>query len=323
MKQILPAASLVLSLYGASIGYASNEVAGAVAKSPSPSPMGTEVVFEADPGGPFTLWIIGVDGKHLGRLTANPGTDEEPAWSPDGKAIAFASTTTGATDIWSIQPDGSHRRQLTSHALNNREPAWSPDGKHLAFVSDRGGTNDIWIMDADGSSPKRLTQLPGEENHPSFSPKGDQVVFSETIQDAATLMIVNVDGAHVQPLTTGRAHDWNPSWSLHGIVFSSDRGGSEHWMIWQIQPDGTGLAHVGQTVGLDPVRLPDGRILFSDEMGHSGAISDLAVLDPLGGSKQPVTDIASVVQNCNLIHRIKTLFRKKTGQPGDPENLCG
>lgn len=296
MKLSLATAFLFISLCGASIGYASEEVAGVIARHPSPSPTGTEVVFEADFDGPLNLWVVGINGQNLRKLTTNPGVDEEAAWSPDGKTIAFASTKADATDIWSIQPDGSHLTQLTSNSLNNRQPAWSPDAKQIAFVSDRGGTNDIWIMNADGSSQMRLTNLPGEEDHPSFSPDGTQIVFSETIKDIATLRIVNVDGSDLQSLTTDSSNDWNPSWSIRGILFSSNRGGSEHWKIWLIQPDGSGLTLVGDTIGLDPVWLPDGRILFSDEL--SGLPIDLVhaaitVLDPVSGGKQPVTSLAS------------------------------
>ena len=145
-------------------------------------------------------------------------------------------------------------------------------------------------MAADGSNQKRVTKLPGEEDHPSFSPYGDEIVFTETVNDVATLMLVRTNGTYLRAVTHGNVNDWNPSWSKYGIVFSSNRG-SDHFNIWKVLPDGSGLAQVGNTVGLDPVWLPDGRILFSDEVGSSAALSTIILWDPRSGSKQTVSNV--------------------------------
>ncbi len=156
-------------------------------------------------------------------------------------------------------------------------------------------------MNADGSGQTVLVALPGEENHPSFSPAGDKIVFSETVvsetADAhadvrATLMVANSDGSNVQALTTGNFQDWDPFWGQSGIVFSSNRDtASEHWKIWMIQPDGSGLHRVGDTIGLNPALLPDGRILYTDEIMAPRALSSIGILDPATGAKQVAVNV--------------------------------
>jgi Tol biopolymer transport system component len=332
MKKLLTITLVVFSLYLTTICYSSEEYVGIIVKNPSPSPTGAEVVFEANFDGPVNLWITGIDGTNLHKLTSNTGIDEEPAWSPNGKPIAFASTKADVTDIWSIYPDGSHFIKLTSNSLNNRQPTWSPDGTKIAFVSDRGGSNDIWIMNADGSSQNRITHLTGQENHPSFSPNGDQIVFSETDNGSATLMIVNVDGSNIVPLTTGSSNnDWNPQWTANGIVFSSNRDtSSEHWKIWIIQPNGSGLKKVGDTLALDPVPLPNnGLIIFSDEFSNTPSdtvLSEISMLDPISGTKNVVTSVSTFlpkgdtnndgIVNCSDMFIIKSIIGKKLGQSG-------
>src|SRR5690242_14060844 len=112
---------LLMLIWDVSVGRASDEGLGIIAKNPAPSPSGTEIAVEANYSGHLNLWIASADGKSIRQLTNNAGTDEEPAWSPDGQLIVFASTraNTDVTDIWSIQPDGSHLTQLTSNSLNN------------------------------------------------------------------------------------------------------------------------------------------------------------------------------------------------------------
>lgn len=296
MRYFLKAALLALtSLSFISISHASEEISKVISRHPSPSPTGSEVVYEADfdkSTSQTHLWISSLDGSKLRKIQTNSIADEEPAWSPTGQLIAFASTNNGVTDIWTVQPNGTHLRQLTANSLNNRQPTWSSNGEKIVFVSDRGGSNDIWVMNIDGTQQTRLSKLPGQEDHPSISPAGDRIVFSETVNNAATLMVMNIDGTGLTSLTTGKFNDWNPNWGVNGIAFSSDRDtSSEHFKIWVIQPNGTGLRKIGDVIGLDPAWMPDGRILFSDEFNAFKAQESVSVLDVATGKKRVVSNV--------------------------------
>lgn len=272
---------------------------GVTANKPSASPSGASIVFAADYDGQSGLWISSMDGKSINKITADLASDliTEPAWSADGQQIAFAARGgNGVTDIWLVRPDGTGLKQLTKNALNNSQPTWSPDSSQIAFSSNRGGSNDIWLMNSDGSNQRRVTKLPGQENHPSFSPDGTMLVFSEVVNKASTLMVVNVDGRNLRNLTTGTDRDRAPNWSRYGIVFASNRS-ADHWRIWKIQPDGTGLGLISNVVALDPNWLPDGRIIFGDEMNApSGTLSAMSVLDPITGK----TSLVNTVQGFQI-----------------------
>lgn len=272
--------------------YASDEKIGVSADFASASPSGSEVVFSADFDGATRLWAAGIDGSNLRKIskTYNVLTsiyETEPAWSPDGRQIAYSSVNAGVSDIWVMQADGSYPVKLTGNGANNTRPTWSPDGRKIAYVSDKGGTKDIWIMNADGAGQTKIVALSGEENRPSFSPAGAKIVFSETVNGNATLMVANIDGSNVNSLTTGKFQDWDPYWGPNGIVFSSNRDtSSEHWKLWMIQPDGTGLRSIANTIGLSPTVLRDGRLLFTDEMMASRPISSIGIVNPVTGAKQ-------------------------------------
>ena len=290
----------VSAMFVGTVG-ASEDKVGVASKYPSLSPSGQELVFSADFDGESRLWISGLDGSRLRKVSSlgNPAariTDLAPAWSPDGRKIVYASIDDSTSDIWVVQVDGAYPVKLTANGASNRRPAWSPDGRKIVFESNKNGTRDIWLMNADGSQQVSLVSSPSVENSPKFSPAGDQIVFSRTEGDAATL-IVNVNGTGLRALTTGNNHDWHPSWGSRGILFSSNRSSSsgDH-KIWIVQPDGSNLRKVGDAAGFEPIWLPDGRIAFSADGGvASKALAVVSILNPATGETLPVADVQGYI----------------------------
>ncbi|UUZ69543.1 hypothetical protein LP416_08880 [Polaromonas sp. P2-4] len=296
--------SLFLALPAMFVGSASasEDKVGVLAQHPSLSPSGQELVFAADFDGRSRLWISGLDGSRLRKISSlgNPAaaiTDLEPAWSPDGRKIAYTSIDGSTSDIWVVQADGAYPVKLTANGAENGHPAWSPDGRKIAFESDKDGTRGIWLMNFDGTQQVKVVSSSSVENGPKFSPAGDQIVFSRTNGDASTLMIVNVNGTGLRALTTtSNDHDSEPSWGSRGILFSSNRSSSSgRFKIWMVQPDGSGLRKVGDTAGHDPIWLPDGRIAFTDGGVASKALAAVSILNPTTGEKQVVADVQGYI----------------------------
>ena len=289
----------LVALFATGIGHASEDKIGVMADHPSPSPSGQELVFSADFDGPASLWISGLDGSRLRKISQPSNnsvvnTDMEPAWSPDGRQIAYRSLTgeSESSDIWIVQASGAYPLKLTANGAGNSSPAWSPDGRKIAFVSDKDGSNDIWTMNADGTQPAKLLSSPSQENNPSFSPASDQIVFSKNENGASTLMIANVNGTGLKSLTTGTFNDWQPNWGPRGIVFTSNRGPNPDVRnIWSIQPDGSGLRKIGDVAGSDPIWMPDGRIAFSSPGVTSKALSAVSIFNPATGIQQVGVDV--------------------------------
>ena len=102
------------------------------------SPDGARIVFEAAVAGNSDVYLVGTDGGHLRRLTAEPSMDGVPSWSGDGRWIYFASTRAGVIpDVWRVSPDGGEAIRLTRNG--GFEPRESPDGRYLFYLDRHPG----------------------------------------------------------------------------------------------------------------------------------------------------------------------------------------
>lgn len=103
------------------------------------SPDGKRIVFvlrttdlEANKGR-TDLWLVGVDGSGLRRLTTHPDSDTNPRWTPDGKSIFFVSSRSGSSQVWKIAVEGGEAQKITSEPLDVDNLVVSPDGKSIAY----------------------------------------------------------------------------------------------------------------------------------------------------------------------------------------------
>jgi dipeptidyl aminopeptidase/acylaminoacyl peptidase len=106
---------------------------------PQPSPAGDKVAFvvrstdlEANRGR-FDLWVVGMDGSGLTRLTSDPASDNNPRWSADGRSLYFLSTRSGSSQVWRLPAAGGDAVQVTDLPLDVANLTVSPDGSRLAF----------------------------------------------------------------------------------------------------------------------------------------------------------------------------------------------
>ena len=146
--------------------------------SPTWSPDGRRIIFTmaATAENP-ELYVVGVDGRGLERLTRTGGTLHEPA--------------------------------------DDTMPDWSADGRKVVFVSNRGRrTSDLWTMNASGTGQRPLSRRPGSDDwHPRFSPDATTIAFTEHTLPGGpvSLALMRADGTFLKRLTRGSEPDWRPS----------------------------------------------------------------------------------------------------------------
>lgn len=144
--------------------------------SPTWSPDGRWLAFEAYYKGDFDIWILPVDGSQAPvQLTDDPAADFSPAWDPGGRRIAFVSDRAGLADIYLADldhPNDRFRNLTQTTDLAEGEPIFSPDGSELAYTVQSDGVRGIQRMSLVGSSAPHWV---GQGVHPSWSAGGSAI----------------------------------------------------------------------------------------------------------------------------------------------------
>ncbi|HEY0971235.1 MAG TPA: hypothetical protein VGE02_09730 [Gemmatimonadales bacterium] len=136
---------------------------------PTFSPDGKRIAFVGTQGSRSDLYVIGIDGTGLRRLTNDLTGDAQPSWSPDGRHIAFASERGPQTDVdvlrfgkWRISVldvETGAVEVLPGQEGHNRNPQWSPDSRSIAYVSDRTGIPNIFLYEVAEREHYQLTDV--------------------------------------------------------------------------------------------------------------------------------------------------------------------
>jgi dipeptidyl aminopeptidase/acylaminoacyl peptidase len=84
--------------------------------------------------GRFDIWMVGVDGNNLRRLTSHPDNDTDPTWSADGKYVYFASSRSGSSQVWRIAVAGGEAEQVTKVDADVGGFKLFPDGKRMILA---------------------------------------------------------------------------------------------------------------------------------------------------------------------------------------------
>ncbi len=87
---------------------------------------GSRILFTSYRDGNPEVYLVGVDGRRLRRLTRQPSEDYAADFAPDGRAILFSSDRTGLRQVYIMMLDGSKMLNLTRSRSNDWATSWQP-----------------------------------------------------------------------------------------------------------------------------------------------------------------------------------------------------
>lgn len=145
---------------------ASPDGAGAVPLSPAPAASDSDpaslgrdrVIFaRADTGGASRdLFVVGIDGSGLVRLTRHPADDGAPCATPDGRSVVFVSDRDGAPRLYRLSLDAADP-ETTMVELSppgatvvDGAPACLPGGSIAFTRASEGAPAQIYLTSAAG-----------------------------------------------------------------------------------------------------------------------------------------------------------------------------
>jgi Tol biopolymer transport system component len=202
---------------------------------PYGSPDGKQVVFYSSRDGTPDLYIIGVDGTGLRRLTNDADRESVAGWTSDSREVVYVQSAAGPMSmaptpkrVLAVSLDGQVRELGT---IPGRGAAISPDGRSIVYSGGRPQASVMVLSALDGSNPLLLSDSSkAVAFNFAWSPDGKRIAFSRmTLGPERVLAIwtIRPDGSDARILgdiPPGEGSPQWPSWSPDGRLVAVQVG---------------------------------------------------------------------------------------------------
>lgn len=227
---------------------------------------GTEVAFSARSGKSRgkELYIVGMDGKDLRKVTDNRSFNLFPRWSPDGQWLAYTSFRTGTPIIYLRNVSTGAEKEVVRFGGSKAPGGFSPDGVWLYAGVSQTGNSDIYRVRVVGGAVEKMVEGWGLEVSPSLSPDGRRIAFVSDRGGSPQIYVKTIGVAGETRISGGGGYATSPSWSPAGdrIAYTARSGG--RFVIATVAPDGSGSREIASATDgdcEDASFSPDGRSL--------------------------------------------------------------
>jgi len=126
--------------------------------SPSWSPDGRWICFDAGGGDNADIWRIPAEGGKAEKIIEHPDADWMPTYAPDGKHICFVSNRSGQFELWIQNLETGQANQITNNPGTVSRGSWSHDRKRIAYFQNyaKKEASGVFIYDFISKSNKEV-----------------------------------------------------------------------------------------------------------------------------------------------------------------------
>ncbi|MFO1050598.1 MAG: PDZ domain-containing protein [Planctomycetota bacterium] len=147
-------------------------------RDPQWSPDGSQVLFVAEAGDDYELFVRNFEHGQETQLTRGTGSwILDAQWSPKSDRIAV---TDNAGDLFVVEV-ATRARTLLDRGIEAPvgQMQWSADGSWLCYTKQSpNGLDAVWLCPSDKAEPFQVTDDDWDDGAPSFDPKGRWLWFS-------------------------------------------------------------------------------------------------------------------------------------------------
>ncbi len=149
---------------------------------------GAEKAANSGSYGPIDIWVSGLKGEGVRRVTNDDAEDETPVWHPDGRRIVFSSWRGNIRQLQVIDVSGRNQFQFTSNDGDTEVLDVSPDGNRVLCLMPRDEV-DLYSMDLTSRKESRVTSEIGAEIWPDVSRDGRIAFQSSRVPSTDTRVL--------------------------------------------------------------------------------------------------------------------------------------
>ena len=180
--------------------------------TPSLSPDGARIYYEAFDGTNDAIWSMNLDGSDRRQASACQGTGATaPEVSPDGQMLAMTCFSDAGQALFVAGVDGANLRQLTPFDWDvGLKNDWSPDSSRIMFITQIDDAVNTDTIQPDGNGLVHVTNYdangPGAFGN-TYSPDGRWILMRLQSNGLYSLVKVHPDGSaqtQVTPYSTFR-----------------------------------------------------------------------------------------------------------------------
>lgn len=237
--------------------------------------LSSKIVFCAGQKGATDIFISGLDGSALKKLTNYGTITVLPSVSPDGKYLSYTSYKEGKPNLYVVDMESGSQVYVDREEGMKVGREWL-DRKTLLYSHTSGKYSSVVKLDLESKKKKVLLKKEGIIASPSPSPDGKKIVFTSDMHGTPQIFSMDLATGDIKRLTYYGKYNASPVYSPKGdlIAFVSKIEGALQICVMDPQGNNIRVLTNSDAINDSPHFSFCGRyIIFSSQKGAKTKIN--------------------------------------------------